>query len=101
MRIKLLFLFFVFFALTGGSGYAQITCGTGVPSEEWEASFAKQIEIYKNANKVSENICPDAIHVIPVVVHVVHFNQTLNVFPNIDSNQVKAQIAILNADFAG
>ncbi len=101
MRIKLPFLIFVFFALASGAGYAQITCGTGVPSEEWEASFAKQIETYKNASRVSETLCPDAVHIIPVVVHVIHFNQNPFVFPYIDTNQVKSQINILNLDFAG
>jgi hypothetical protein len=101
MRIKLPFFILVFFVLISGAGYSQNTCGTGVPSAEWEASFARQIEIYKNANKVMEKTCPEAVHIIPVVVHIVHFNHPLNTFPNIDSNQVKSQIDILNADFAG
>jgi hypothetical protein len=40
-------------------------------------------------------------YTIPVIVHIVHTGQPVGVFPNIDSNRVKAQIKVLNEDFAG
>src|SRR3954469_15779360 len=98
MRIKLPLLIFASFIFVSFSAIAQISCGTGVPSEEWEAAFQRQIEQYKNANRVQEKLCPDAVHVIPVVVHVIGWNENPGVYPSIDSSQVKTQIDILNAD---
>src|SRR6478735_4134255 len=71
-------------------------CGTGMPPQQWEDWFQAQIEKHQSQkNKQQINT------VIPVIVHVIHFGETVGTYPNIDSNQVKSQIAVLNADFAG
>ena len=74
-------------------------CGTVVPPQQWDDWFNKEVEKFK-ANKLTGNV--QAInYTIPVIVHVVHFGQAYGVYPNIDSNQVKSQIKVLNQDFSG
>jgi hypothetical protein len=76
----------------------QNSCGYDAPPQQWEDWFQTQIEKYKAEQATSKHL---VVHTIPVVVHIIHTNETIGTFPNIDSNQVKSQIAVLNNDFAG
>lgn len=75
----------------------QNACGTPVPPMEWENWLSSKIETFKKNNPAGKS----AIHDIPVIVHVVSFNEALGTYPNLDTNQIKSNIAALNADFAG
>lgn len=77
--------------------YLSKYSGTEVPSDEWNEWFNKEVEKYKNTRGKAAIVS----HTIPLIFHVVHFGQTLGTYPNIDSNQIKSQIAILNNDFGG
>src|SRR4051812_33327873 len=76
------------------------SCGTGIPPKEWDEWLNSKVEAYKQSKENGKSTSA-AVHEIPVIVHVLYFNEALNTYPNIDSNQVKSQIAALNADFAG
>lgn len=75
------------------------SCGTGVPSQQWEAWMSEQVEKFKSQQMAGKNSL--VVHEIPVIVHVVYWNEIAPAYPNIDSNQIISQIAVLNADFAG
>lgn len=95
-----LFVAAIFSAFMGLSQSGQnplIPCGNTAPPQQWEAWMQEKIAEYK-ASQSSQRLVST---VIPVVVHVIHFGEALGVFPNVDSNQVKSQIAVLNNDFAG
>lgn len=98
--------FFFFAVLLSAFGKAQVPpqqlehdCGTGVPSQEWENWMSNAVKTYIENNPQGKSLA--ATRIIPVVVHVIYFNETIGLYPNIDSNQIKSQIAVLNADFAG
>lgn len=78
----------------------QNNCGTqGGVTQQWEEWMKNQVAKIKNEQQAGK---PQIVnHTIPVIVHIIHFNEAVGVFPNIDSNQVKSQIAALNEDFAG
>jgi hypothetical protein len=102
MRNKLqLFLVALLGSLTLSSQTPQNyagSCGVGAPAPQWEQWMQEKIQEYKeglqNGNRVFNTT-------IPVIVHVIHTGETYGTFPNVDSNQIKTQIAILNKDFAG
>lgn len=100
MRIKFqLFLVALLGAVTLNSQTSPAGfCGTGAPAAQWEQWMQEKIQEYKagqqNGNRTYNTT-------IPVVVHVIHTGETYGTFPNVDSNQIKSQIAILNKDFAG
>jgi hypothetical protein len=73
-------------------------CGSGIPSQQWETWMQEKIQEYIAAQPASRKIVNTTI---PVVVHIIHTGETLGTFPNVDSNQVKSQIVVLNNDFAG
>ncbi|MCC6371517.1 MAG: T9SS type A sorting domain-containing protein [Bacteroidia bacterium] len=75
----------------------QSSCGTDMPSQQWEAWLSEQVEKYKEAHKNSQSKLVN--YTIPVIVHIVHTGETVGTFPNIDSNQVKSQIQVMNDDF--
>jgi hypothetical protein len=77
----------------------QNFCGAGATPQQWDTWFNKQVEMYKQNMQASKT--QTVVHVIPVIVHVVYFNESIGTYPNIDSNQIKSQIAILNHDFGG
>lgn len=75
------------------------TCGTEIPSQQWDEWFNKKVAEYKEylvANKIQATN-----YTIPVVVHVIHSGGAIGVGDNISQAQVQDQIAIINADFAG
>lgn len=77
----------------------QPVCGTQAPSQQWQEWFNKEVEKY-TANLASGKT-QMVNYTIPVIVHIVHFGEAVGTFPNIDSNQVKSQLDVLNNDFAG
>ena len=77
----------------------QQACGTPAPSQQWEEWFGKQVENYLKNRALGKAQLVN--YTIPVVVHVIHYNHNYGTYPNIDSNQIKSQIDVLNKDFAG
>jgi hypothetical protein len=89
-------------------GPPQRTCGTGIPSAEWEAQFQKQIEAFLAANpeinaaaKQGGGNNTQAVYTIPVIIHVIHGGQAIGTFPNLAQGQLNSQVQVLNDDFAG
>src|SRR5690349_8023586 len=72
-------------------------CATGIPPQQWEDWFQTQIKKYEEEKESSKQV---VLHTIPVIVHVIHFGEPLGTYPNIDSNEIKTQFAVLNQDFA-
>ncbi len=79
------------------NGEPKGACGTGAPSQQWEAWMSGEVEKYKENLKNGQ--AKPVGYVIPVIVHVIHWGETVGTFPNIDSNQVKSQLVVLNNDF--
>jgi hypothetical protein len=84
--------------LLSGALSAQRTCGTDAPPPEWDTWFNKQVETYIRARQTARS--QQVTYTIPVVVHVVHYNQAVGTYPNVDSNQVYSQLVVLNKDFS-
>ncbi len=103
MNKKLLLFCLVFFASLFLNAQTpqqlQEFCGAGVPPQQWDAWFNGKVEEYKK-NMVGGKTAT-VIHTIPVIVHVIYFNEGIGTYPNVDSNQIKSQIAALNRDFSG
>jgi hypothetical protein len=78
---------------------SQKNCGTGIPDQQWEAWMSEQVEKFKLQQSAGKNTT--VVHEIPVIVHVIAWNEVVPTYPNIDSNQIKSQIAVLNQDFGG
>ena len=74
-------------------------CGTPAPSAEWDAWFNKKVEEYK-ANKPAGKVQTTSV-TVPVIVHVIHPGSAVNVYPNLNGNQIRSQITVLNKDYAG
>jgi len=77
----------------------QNLCGTGAPPQQWDEWFNSKVEEHKK--NVLGGKTQTAVRVIPVIVHVIYFNEALGTYPNVDTNQIKSQIAALNKDFGG
>jgi hypothetical protein len=75
------------------------TCGTEVPSQQWDEWFNKKVAEYKEHLVKNKLQMPN--YTIPVVVHVIHAGGAVGVGDNISQAQVIDQINILNADIAG
>ncbi len=101
MNIKLPLFYLVFFGsiLLQGQALQQAPCGTSAPPQQWDSWFNAKVDEYQK--NLLANKTQSVSRTIPVIVHVVHYNQAVGTYPNIDSNQVKSQIAVLNDDFAG
>lgn len=89
-------------------GPPQRTCGTEMPSQQWEELFQKQIEAFLAANpelnsnaKQGGGNSTQAVYTIPVIIHVIHGGQSPGTFPNLAQGQLNSQIQVLNDDFAG
>jgi hypothetical protein len=74
-------------------------CGTVAPPQQWDAWFNSKVEEFQK--NMAANKGQMVERTIPIIVHVVYWGEPEGTFPNIDSNQIKSQIPILNADFAG
>jgi hypothetical protein len=75
------------------------TCGTEVPSQQWDEWFNKKVAEYKEHLVKNKLQMPN--YTIPVVVHIIHAGGAVGVGDNISQAQVVDQINILNADIAG
>jgi hypothetical protein len=74
------------------------TCGS-LPTKEWENWFNQKVTEFEEQRKAGK--APMVNYVIPVVVHVIHGNQSVGQYPNISVAQINSQITVLNNDFAG
>lgn len=104
MKLKLILSSIIFSSLFSFTTLAQNpdqrrTCGTAAPGPEWDAWFNQKVKEYKAA-KGRPDVNPVTI-TIPVVVHVIHGGQGIGTFPNLSVAQIKSQINVFNADFAG
>lgn len=89
-------------------GPPQRTCGTDIPSQQWEELLQKKVaeflaanpEITESAKQGSGN-STQAVYTIPVIIHVIHGGQAVGTFPNLAQGQLNSQIQVLNDDFAG
>ncbi|MEI8137998.1 MAG: M43 family zinc metalloprotease [Bacteroidota bacterium] len=75
------------------------SCGTIVPSAEWDNWFNQKVEDYKTSLATGKTQAVN--YTIPVIVHVIHGGQAVGTFPNLAQGQINSQIAVLNADFNG
>src|SRR5258706_12476984 len=82
------------FKLHSQSAQNQGNCGIGAPGQQWDNWFNGEVEKFRQ--KMQSGKTQLVNYTIPVVVHVVHYGETVGTYPNIDSNQVKSQIAVLN-----
>lgn len=74
-------------------------CGTGIPGEEWDVWFNNKVEEYKL--DLASGKPKQANYTIPVIFHIIHGGQSVGTFPNISQAQIKSQISVMNADYAG
>lgn len=104
MNKKLLLLYLTIFSSLFLSAQnqqqVQNTCGTLVPPQQWDDWLNEKVEEYKKEH-MGDKTQAASVKQIPVIVHVIYFNETIGTYPNLDSNQIKSQITILNNDFAG
>lgn len=75
------------------------TCGNTAPPQQWETWLNNQVEKMKLNMMAGKT--QTVTHEIPVIVHIIYFNEPIGTYPNLDTNQVKSQIAVLNNDFGG
>jgi len=75
------------------------TCGTVIPSQEWNEAFNKAVE--KREQDLLQGKTSVVDYTIPVIFHIIHGGQAVGIFPNLPQVQLASQIAVLNADFAG
>ena len=97
LRFKSILLITMLFCQISSTG--QNSCATGAPPEEWETAFRELVK--KQAETMLAGKSQGIHRVIPVIVHVLHNGENIGTYPNIDSNQIKTQIDVLNNDFAG
>lgn len=84
---------------TNAQNNPESTCGTGVPSQQWEAQFQQLLQqtvANRTANKSQQQA-----YTVPVIIHVIHGGQNVGVYPNLAQAQLNSQIQVLNNDFAG
>ena len=65
-------------------------------NEQFEQFMAKEIALRKSNNTTNQRVGP---YIINIIVHVVHYGQTVGVYPNITQAQIATQIRVLNEDF--
>lgn len=75
------------------------TCGTQIPSKEWNDWF--NAEVAKRNADIKSGKSQPSPWIIPIIVHIIHNGQAIGVGDNISQAQVIDQINTLNADFAG
>jgi hypothetical protein len=75
------------------------TCGTEIPTTEWDNWFNKKVKEFKSNLENGKSQIVN--YTIPVVIHVIHGGQTVGTFPNLSQLQINSQITVLNDDFAG
>lgn len=98
--IKLSALISIFFSgslLVAQEG--QFNCGTGVPSQQWEAEFQQQLTEVMASRAANKSQLQ--AYTIPVIIHVIHGGQAVGSYPNLAQGQLTSQIQVLNNDYAG
>lgn len=80
-------------------GAIRRTCGTQIPSEEWNTWFNQKVEEQRLSLSASKTQSTN--YTIPVVFHIIHGGQNVGTYPNLSQAQINSQIPILNNDFAG
>lgn len=79
---------------------AQRTCGTEMPSQQWEAWMQEKIAERQKA--IAEGRMSSVVnYTIPVIVHVIHNGETVGTGTNLSQTQINSQITVLNQDYAG
>lgn len=87
-------------------GPPQRSCGTEIPSQQWEAILQSKIAEFladhpEIANAKTGPNQNQAVYTIPVIIHVIHGGQAVGTYPNLAQAQLNSQIQVLNDDFAG
>jgi hypothetical protein len=93
---------FISFAQQPSSGSAQMSkrsCGSEIPSQQWENWFGNKISEHKALQQGMKGMA--TTHTIPVIVHVIHGGENVGTYPNLSKAQINSQIGVLNNDFAG
>jgi hypothetical protein len=89
--------------LSGTATNSQIigeSCGTPIPSNQWEIIFSQMINEFRVQQTRTGN-SRFVEYTIPVIFHMIHSGQSIGSFPNIQREQIISQITVLNQDFAG
>lgn len=94
MKKKLLLVFLASFAFTISS-FAQNRCGTPPPCPEFEQWIQQLI----TARQSDPSIDPQAVYLIPTIVHVINNGENVGVGSNISQTQINSQFDVLNEDF--
>lgn len=78
-------------------------CASGVPSQQWEEDFQKQVQAFVAEKMKAEanGKTNAAIYTIPVIFHIIHGGQAVGTYPNLAVGQVTSQVTVLNEDYAG
>jgi hypothetical protein len=95
MKFNFLFIILFFNITFGQSQENQGFCTSNIPSDAWEEAFQKLIANSELARSTT------TAYQIPVIFHIIHGGENVGVFPNITSQQVNSQIAVLNQDYTG
>ena len=82
---------------------AQNRCGTAVPDANWDEAFNKAVEQWKvdHIDPISGRITSLTNYTVAVIMHVIHGGQAVGTYPNLSYAQLKSQVDVLNADYAG
>jgi hypothetical protein len=80
------------------SGATAQTCGTEIPSQQWETEFQKLIT---KSFPTEASRQQSGVYTIPVIIHVIHGGQAVGTYPNLTQGQLMSQIKVLNDDYAG
>ena len=82
---------------------AQNRCGTIAPETEWDKEFNKAVEQWKldHVDPKTGRITSLTNYTVAVIMHVIHGGQAVGTYPNLKYTQLKSQIDVLNADYAG
>ena len=104
---------FFFLSIFGNNANSQTTCASEIDMSliqqvnparyqrilALEQHTQNYINSVNNGNNTARLINPNAVIIIPVVVHVLHRGEVLGVGRNINDAQIQSQIAVLNEDF--
>lgn len=103
MKKILPFLFLIFFLnsnkIISQNEIQGRTCGTPIPSKEWDEWFNGEVEKFKLKNQHGKGQMVN--YTIPVVVHIIHAGGAVGAGDNVSQAQIVDQINIMNNDFAG
>ncbi|MBS1647869.1 MAG: T9SS type A sorting domain-containing protein [Bacteroidetes bacterium] len=75
------------------------TCGTPVPSKEWNEAFNKMVAQHKADMLMSRTTATS--YTIPIIFHIINEGEAVGVGHNLSQAQVNSQITVLNQDYQG